>query len=344
MTNPTLRGFLLAAGFGMRLRPLTLTFPKALLPVCGKPVARYALENFARAGCEAVGVNLHHLGEDIARTFGDQMDGLPLTYSREDPIQGTLGALYPLRRFLAEADLVLLANGDTLCSWPWKKLIRAHIRSRADVTMLLLRRPNEEALGGPVAVDTRGLVVQLRDSEATGEVARRHVFAGAHVISPRLLRRIKEAPGDIVADLYIPLLGEGGRIQSVVTNRRWHDLGTPQRYLEASLDWVRASKLHLRPRSFVSSTADVDSTSDVRRAVIEAGAHVEPGATVEGSLILPGAKVSSGSIIRHSIVGPAVDLPPATTIERRMVTRIRSGYQANTRDSVMGELVYSALR
>lgn len=343
MKIPPCRALVLSAGLGLRLRPLTLFLPKPLLPVCGRPVVEHTLRDLAGLGCEQIALNLHHLGEQIQGSLGAYFEGVPISYSWEDEIQGTLGALVPVRDLLAEAGLVLLVNGDTLCPWPWKKLIRTHLKSGADATLLLLKRPPEEALGGGVGVDPQGRVVQIRDSEPTGPVARRHVFAGAHVLAPHLLDRIAAGPGDIVADLYIPLLAEGGELQSLVTSRRWHDLGTPARYLEACLDWIRTSKMDLRQRSAVAAEARVAEPSDLQRSVVEAGAVVESGARVEGSVLLPGARATTGSIVRDSILGPDVALPPATTIERRLVTRVRSGHPTHSRDSVMGDLVYSLL-
>ncbi len=344
MKSPRLRALVLTAGYGTRLRPLTFFLPKALLPICGGSVAGRTLRQLARAGCDSAVLNLHHLGEAISDHFGSELDGLPIFYSPEEEIQGTLGALHPVRDHLAAADLVLLINGDTLCSWPLRSMIRQHLRSGADATMLLHRKLPQAALGGPVGVDVRGRVVQLRDFESAADIARRHIFMGAHILAPHLLERIEEGPGDIVGDLYIPLLREKGRIQGVVTARRWHDLGTPERYLTASLDWARSRKLTgFRRRGVVSPEAEVDDTVVVHRAIIESGAAVRGDARVEQSLILSGAVVPSGCTIRSSIIGPGVELPAAAGIEHRMVTRVRSGSQLGVGDSVMGDLVYTPL-
>lgn len=344
MKIPRIRALALTAGFGSRLRPLTYFLPKALLPICGEAVAGHTLRQLARLGCESAVLNLHHLGDAIREHFGAAYHGLAIAYSQEEEIQGTLGALYPVRDLLAEAELVLLVNGDTLCSWPWKAMIRQHLRSGADVTLLLHRRSPREVLGGPVGVDSHGVVVQLRDSEPIAEVAKRHIFMGAHVLAPHLLERIADKPADIVSDLYIPLLREKGQIHSVVTTRKWHDLGTPERYLAASLDWARRRRLPgFRPSGKISSLAEIAESATVQRAVVEAGAVVHGEARIERSVLLPDAVVPRGCTIRGSIIGPGVELPAAAAIEHRMVTRIRSGYQPGDRDSVMGDLVYTPL-
>src|SRR6187402_2776161 len=122
MPRPRLRALVLAAGRGERLRPLTATLPKPLLPVAGRPLLAWTLERLRAAGCEAVAINLHHLGGQIREQFGDRFRGLPLVWSEETELLGTAGALPPLREFLSAADRVLVVNGDSLCRWPLETL------------------------------------------------------------------------------------------------------------------------------------------------------------------------------------------------------------------------------
>ncbi len=333
----------LTAGHGMRLRPLTLFVPKPLLPVCGEPVVGHTLRQLARLGCQAAVLNLHHLPEAIPAHLGKSYFGLPLRYSPEAEIQGTLGALYPQRGFLAAGDPVLVVNGDTLCRWPWRRFLRRHLRSQADVTLLLHRRPPDESLGGTVGVGAGGRVVQLRDSVPQGKVVRQCVFAGAHLLSPAVLDRLTAGPGDIIESLYLPLLREGKRIMGCLTAARWHDLGTPERYLRANLDWARSRWLRWRHRSRISPLANVHPTAVVVRSIVDAGAVVGEGARLEGSVLLPGAEVAAGSWIRGSILGPAVRLSAAANIDRRMINRVPVGHKPSANESVMGELIYTPL-
>jgi hypothetical protein len=124
VTAVRFRALVLAAGRGERLRPLTDRLPKPLLPVAGQPVAAHTLARLAAAGCEAAAINLHHQGELIRKRFGGRFGAMPLTYSEEPERLGTLGALWPLRDFLAAAELVVVINGDSLCRWPVKTLLR----------------------------------------------------------------------------------------------------------------------------------------------------------------------------------------------------------------------------
>lgn len=341
MSLPRLRALVLTAGFGNRLRPLTQFLPKPLLQVRGRPIVGYSLEQLAELGCEAAALNLHYLAAEIPRELGRSYFGLPLRFSTEEEIQGTGGALFPLRYFLREADLVLLVNGDALCRWPWKAMIRRHLKTGAEVTLLLHRRHPESALGGGIGVNEQGRVVKMRDAEPVGSVARQHLFAGAHILSPRLLDHLVEGPGDIIEDLYLPLLRSGGHIDSVVTRRQWFDVGTPARYLEAVLGWRSSGPLGRKPGSWTSPLAKIGSGAAIRRSIIEAEAMVEDGVEITDSVVLRGARIAEGSRIENSLVGPDVVLPRASSIDRRMVCVHKSGYQPGAGESVLGDLVYS---
>src|SRR5436305_8136965 len=129
MQGRRIRAVVLAAGLGTRLRPLTGLTPKPLLPVRGVPILGHALARVAAVRCEAVAVNLQYLGDQIRQRFGDSHAGVPLTWSEEPEILGTLGALHPLKEFLAPAELVLRGTGDSHCEWPFRKTIRQHLPS-----------------------------------------------------------------------------------------------------------------------------------------------------------------------------------------------------------------------
>jgi mannose-1-phosphate guanylyltransferase len=343
------RALVLAAGLGTRLRPLTESTPKPLLPVAGLPILGHTLAQLAAAGCAGAAVNLHHHGDQIRRRFGESFAGMPLTYSEEPELLGTLGALYPLKEFLGAADQVMLVNGDSLCRWPLRRLLRAHLaQGRPQVeppaaTLLLTSRPDPQRFGGGVGIDARGDVVSFRPGEPERVPAvRRHVFAGAHVLSRELLERVGPGVSDTVRDLYTPLLAEGRRIATVVSGRSWHDLGTPRRFLDATLEWAQADwPERLWRRAWVSREAVLGSGVRLKGASLEAGARLGDKVTLERAVLLPGAQVGSGSTLRDVIVGPGAVVPPGSWVERRVVTAWHDGRPRGLDDSVVGGVVYT---
>lgn len=336
-----LRALVLCAGHGTRLRPLTLTLPKPLVPVCGEPVAGRTLRSLAAAGCELAAINLHHRGDAIRQQLGERCGEMPLVYSEEREILGTLGALVPLRATLRAADAILLVNGDALAAWPWQKLLGVHRKTGAAATLLLDKAASPAAFGSGVGIDTGGRVVQIRDSQAIGEVVRRFVFTGAHVLDPSLLDDLPTGPADIVGDLYKRLLAAGDRIESVVTGSRWHDLGTPDRYREGVLDWARGSVPKRLWRGVWSAArTDISAEAVLRRVVVEDGACIEAGAHVVDSLLLPGARVPAGVRVVRSIIGPRVTLPAGAQIDERLVHNSAAGYKPPEGASILGNHVY----
>lgn len=345
MKTPRFRAVVLAAGLGTRLRPLTLSLPKPLLPVAGVPVLRHTLLALKKSGCEEVAINLHYQGEKIASRFGSDFEGMPIRYSREDELQGTLGALAPLGAFLAGSDLVVVLNGDSMARWPLAKLLRHHHRHSPRATLMVSSRARVGDYGGGIGIARDGRVTsfkrpgsdELEDSEET----KRRVFAGAHVFSPELLKSAAEPPSDFMLDLYQPLVEGGERVDAVESSDLWFDLGTPRRYLDGVTG--RAGKSGWRRRGWRSSEAEVDSEASVRSSVLEAGVKVGLGARIRRSLILSGASIGAGSKVTDSVIGFSVDLPPGTVVENRLVTEARADTPPHEKASVVGGLVYGPL-
>jgi NDP-sugar pyrophosphorylase family protein len=348
----------LAAGRGQRLRPLTGFVPKPLLPVLGRPVLEHTLARLAGLGCKAVAINLHHLGDLVSATIGPSFQGMAITYSREKELLGTLGAFSPLREFFAPADLVILINGDSLCRWPLGPLVRHHRGSGAEATLLVSERADPGRYGGGIGLDGEGQIVDFAPPISLGgespvsaaQRVERRVFAGAHVLAPELLDRVATAPlgaverKEIVPDLYQPLLAEGARLVAFSTKARWHDLGTPRRYLDGVLDWARGrGPMRMVKTRHTEQGAKVAGGARVRRSVLETEVEVEKGAVVEDSVVLAGARIGARSRLRHSLVAPGVELPAESKIEGRLVTPLRAGRDPGARDSVVGRLVFTPI-
>jgi NDP-sugar pyrophosphorylase family protein len=324
---------------------LTHYLPKPLLPVTGTPVISHTLGSLGKAGCEKVAINLFYQGEKIAARLGNGFGDMEIVYSREEELLGTLGALAPLKKFLTSAELVVVVNGDSLCRWPLKRLLRHHLRSQAQATLLLSSRASVGSFGGGVGLDREGQIVSFSEKRSWGEVDRRRVFAGVHVFSPELVANLEIRPAGFIEDLYSPMLEASELIHAVETSRPWFDLGTPAGYLVGACKWAqRRGPAGVASRSWVAGEAAVDAKANLRRAVVETGAKVETRAEVERSVILSEAVISEDCRVRDSIVGFGARLPRATVVERRMVTVARADVVPRQGDSVVGGLVYSPLR
>ncbi|MGH9381780.1 MAG: sugar phosphate nucleotidyltransferase [Thermoanaerobaculia bacterium] len=345
MGSQALGALVLAAGEGRRLEPLTAEIPKPLLPVLGRSILEHTLDTLVDAGVRTLAINLHHLGERIAERIGPAFRDIPIHYSPEPQLLGTGGALVPLRELLAPADTVVVVNGDSLCRWPLAQVLRQHHKRRPDATLLLSRRADPARYGGGVGVDRDGRVVSLLPGESFGEVRRRRVFAGLHLLHPALLARLPPGPSDSVRDLYRPLLAEGRTLLGVESGRPWLDLGMPGRYLAGVLGAAaRSGGNRLQPGgNWVAADARVGRGARLRRVVVEAQAEVASGARLERVLVLPGARVPGDAVLREVIVGPGAELPDGTVIAGQLITRQLPGVLPPVRSSRLAGLVYTPL-
>jgi NDP-sugar pyrophosphorylase family protein len=184
-----MRAMILAAGLGTRLRPLTDTVPKPLLDVAGEPMIAFSLRLLRAAQISEVVINLHHLGEQIRSTLGDgRAYGVHITYSDENPILDTGGAIAAARAFLAD-DTFVVVNADTVIDLSLQRVIDAHRRAQATATMVLRPDPEAERYG-LVEIDAGNRVRRILGRPAAVRVhARRRVQRHARHLSPVVGRR-----------------------------------------------------------------------------------------------------------------------------------------------------------
>jgi NDP-sugar pyrophosphorylase family protein len=287
----------LAAGLGLRMRPLTLLRAKPVLPVLNRPLLAWTFEKLAGAGVRDVVVNLHHLPETVESALGNgRRFGLRVRYSREATILGTGGGPRAARGLLGDAP-VLVVNGDVLFDFDLRRLVAAHRASGARATLALRPNPVPHAYS-PVVSDRKGRILSIagRPAAARGGVS---MFASVHVLDPALLERLPEGASDSVLDLYIPLLAEGAHLQSVRTQNAWYDFGRPSLYRDAQLRLLPGRG---RERALVDGKARVAATARVRRSVVGGRARLGPSARVERSVLWDGAVVEAGARVRGSIV------------------------------------------
>ncbi len=229
MTKPIRQAILLAAGFGTRLKPLTLTTPKPLLPLDGMLLIDHQLRYLHRAGIETVVINLHHLGEKIRAHVGDgSRYGLEVHYSEETTILGTGGGIR-LAATLLENGPFLLLNADAFIDVDLAALEQRHQESGALVTMALKRLSPEEKQT-PIALDADGFI------RAFGEGS--HFYIGAQAIDPRALDALPPAgtPSCLIRNGYDTMLSEEKTIAAFIHDGYANDLGTPERYEQAKDD------------------------------------------------------------------------------------------------------------
>lgn len=220
-----MKGMILAAGYGTRLRPITNVIPKPMVPLCNRPLIAWAIASYQAAGVRDLIVNTHHLPEIIERYLRDHFHRVEI--SREEEILGTGGAIRRVRPLLENEEAFFLVNGDTVQFPRWGALRNA---LGDNIAALTLRHPPANDRFTPVYL-TGGRVSGF--GKGDGEAL---MFAGSHLISTRIFQYLPdEEEFGIVDRVYQPLIDSGREtVAGVVDEGLWFDIGTPERYAAAS--------------------------------------------------------------------------------------------------------------
>lgn len=226
-----MRAMVLAAGRGERLRPLTDTVPKPMIPVAGQPLIFHTLTYLKNCGVQEVVVNLHHLGDLIQTYVGDGRQwGLRVFYSRERSLLGTGGGIQKAAQYLFQEAFVVM-NADILVELDLREVLSFHRKNNAAVTMVLRRDPEVERYG-VIETDGFGLVRQLVGRLSVGSGPwNRLMFTGVHVLEPEVFAYMSHQGSTFgIIDVYVAMLEAGERILGYEMKGFWTDLGTRARY------------------------------------------------------------------------------------------------------------------
>ncbi len=277
------KAFILGAGLGNRLRPLTGRLPKPLVPLFHHPLAEWAMAACARVGIGQFAINTHHLPE----AWADFGAGNAVTLFHEPVLLETGGGLKNIAAWMGN-DPLLVHNGDIFSTLPLEKLIAAHEASGLPVTLAL----RSEGVAKHIALDSSGTrVTDIR--KLLGRAEGTHLFTGIYCVSPAFLDLIPAAEKISVIPAFLEL-AKSGQIGAIVLDEGvWLDLGDRESYLQAHRELDLAPAVH--PQAVVAGAV-------IERSVVGPGAVVESGAVVRDSVIWPGGRVSANAVLDRCIV------------------------------------------
>lgn len=239
---------ILAAGLGTRLRPLTNTIPKPLLPIAGTPLIVWNLLLLKRHGFHQVVINLHYLGPMIEQALGDGSKfGMRIIYSHEPIILGTGGGIKKAEPYFS-GEPVLILNADTLVELDLEALRDFH-RSRGAAATLALREDQDAERWGLVEVGEQDRILRItgRGVREATTIAQR-MFAGIHILHPRLLQQVPKGVVSSIIDPYVAAIERGEPVLGYDLHGYWSDIGTTERYIQAEHD-ARSGRIRLEERS-----------------------------------------------------------------------------------------------
>ena len=326
-----MRALVLVGGEGTRLRPLTLSQPKPAIALVDRPFIRYLVDWVARHGIDEVIMACGFKADALRIALGDEVPGGPsIVYIEEPEPLGTAGPL----RLAADRGLLderfLVVNGDLLTDLDLSALQRQHAETGATTTLAL----------HPVAdPSSYGLVRRRDDGEVLGflekpdpsEIDTDEVSAGAYVIEPTVIELIPAGRAvSIEREIFPQLVGRG--LFGLRLDGYWMDIGTPERYLQASWDILEGTvetELEATGGPFVAAGAEVSEGATVsRRAVVRAGSRVADGAVVSESVLLDDCAVGADAEILGSILGRRVEVGDGATVSAGSVIGERARVEA----------------
>lgn len=319
-----MQAVVLVGGEGTRLRPLTESVPKPALTLVDRPFLAHMIEWLASHGVTEVVLACGFLPDVLREALRGEEEraGVSISYVVEPERRGTAGAI----RFAADelgdrlGERFLALNGDVLTDLDLTTLLRAHAERGARATLGLHPVADASAYGLVRSAED-GAVLEFL--EKTGERAPGEVNAGMYVLGRSVLDLIP--PGEEVSierDVFPELVGDG--LYGICLDGYWMDIGTPERYLQASWDIlerrVETRVVPTAPGMLVAPGAEVARGAKVGpRAVLGSGCRVGEGAEVRDSVVLDRCVLGEGARVRGSILSPGVEVPPGADLNGAVI-------------------------
>ena len=324
-----MKAVVMAGGEGTRLRPLTASQPKPMLPVVNRPIMEHVLRLLKRHGFTDTVVTVQFLAALVRNYFGDGEDfGLNLQYATEESPLGTAGSVRNAADGLREQPFLVI-SGDALTDIDLSALVKFHQQNGALVTVALSRVPNPLEFG-IVITGEDGRIQRFLEKPTWGQVFSDTVNTGVYVMEPEVLAEVPA--GEVVdwsGDVFPRLLERGAPLYGWVGEGYWEDIGTHEAYLRAQAD-VMAGRV----------TADIDGFEVSPGVWVADGAEVDPDAVLTGPLVIGEySKVESGATLReYTVVGSNVVVKEGAFLHRAVVHgNVYIGQGANLRGCVIGK-------
>ena len=313
-----MKGLILAGGLGTRLRPLTYTRPKHLLPIANRPHIEHVFDLLLACDVhEVVMLTSYLAGAFESAIEKGSRRGISMEVAHEDEPLGTAGALKNAKRYVGD-DTFLAFNGDILTDVDIGPLVRFHRERGAEATILLTPVEDPSAFG-VVPTDPDGRVRGFIEKPPRHEAPTNLINAGIYVLEPSVLTHIPEGEPYSAERGLFPELAAAGTMYALATNAYWMDIGTPQKYLQANLDalagdFSTSAVADPGPGAvLLGEGSSVAESASVAGACLGAGSAIEDGATVRDSVLLPGAVVGARAVVEGSILGQRAKVGPGAT-------------------------------
>ena len=299
MNSAPRTAFVLGAGLGTRLRPLTNARPKPLIPVANRPLITHAFDHLIAAGVERFIVNTHWRAERYAEFFPEgKWRDCPVTFIRESPeVLETAGGIWNARAHLGDGPFIVY-NGDILSDLPLAPALAAHRAADNEVTLIL------RSHGGNtnVAFDAAsGRILDLRRT-LRPEIEPHHLFTGIYIVEPGFIARIPAAQKLSVVPVFHDMIRAGAKLGGIVLDEGdWWDLGSRSEYLAVHTALAARAE---KSAPWISPGASLSPDAKITGATaIAAHAKIGAGAVLHDCIVWENATVAPGARLTRCILG-----------------------------------------
>ncbi len=321
-----MKGLVLSGGKGTRLRPLTFTRAKQLIPIANKPILFYVIEDLVEAGATDIGVIISpETGDEIVSALGDGADlGAKLTFIPQAEPLGLAHAVKTAKKFLGDDDFVMYL-GDNMLSGGITDLVETFSKGDTDCTVLLTEVDNPQQFGVAV-LDDAGRIVSLVEKPAnpTSNLALVGVYLFTPVIHDVIEMLTPSARGEYeITDAISGLVDRGLQVTAHKVAGWWKDTGQPKDLLEANELVLSQIKTRLDGEvadSTINGQVIIEPGARVVNSTVHGPAHIAAGAIIEDSTILPYTSIGPGAKILRSELGNSIVMADAeiTDAPRRL--------------------------
>jgi NDP-sugar pyrophosphorylase family protein len=325
-----MKAVILAGGEGTRLRPLTLSLPKPVVPVVDRPLLRHQLDLLATAGVHEIIFCVAYRPERVRAVFGEGEDlGLRIRYAVEETPLGTGGAVKNAEALLDDTTIVF--NGDVLTDVDLPRVVADHRASGARATLVLAPVPNPAAYG-LVETAADGRVRHFIEKPDVAQITTDTINAGIYVLDSRTLGLMPAGQSHSIERAFFPeLLARGELVRAHVHRGYWIDIGTPDTYLQVHRDVLRRRfpvpvEGEARDGGWVHATACLAPGSRlVGPFYLGPGCRVAAGATVgPDATLVADVEVGAAAVVRDSVVWPGASIGAEAVVEGALLSlRVR---------------------
>ena len=302
---------MLVGGQGTRLRPLTNTTPKQMLPIVDVPMVERVLAHLAASGVTEAVLSLGYRPDAFLDAYPDGCcGGVGIRYAVEPEPLDTAGGIAFAARASGIDDTFVAVNGDVITTFAVSDLVELH-RTRGAAATIHLTPVEDPSAFGVVPTDERGRVLEFVEKPPPGQAPTNLINAGTYVLEPSVLDLVGADERVSMERVVFPALVHARSLYALASDDYWIDTGTPANYLQANLDLLPSLGAiatsatvegNVVPPSFVGDGATVGRGARVEGSVVGQGAQVGEDAWVTQTLLLGGAAVAAGAVVKHSIV------------------------------------------